>query len=98
MVSKASDDLPEPLTPVMTMSERAGSVTSTFFRLCVRAPRTAICPLVSVVAMYAENSGGTGTVHRSAPDPAVQPRQPQTTGNRVIFYGLICQSVCSSAT
>src|SRR3972149_2437012 len=44
MVSKASDDLPDPLTPVMTMSDRAGSVRSTFFRLCVRAPRTVIWP------------------------------------------------------
>jgi hypothetical protein len=41
-VSNASDDLPDPLTPVMTTSERGGSVTSTFLRLCVRAPRTAI--------------------------------------------------------
>src|SRR5690606_18552658 len=42
MVSKASEDLPEPLTPVMTMSRLAGSVTSMFLRLCVRAPRTTI--------------------------------------------------------
>src|SRR5688572_20390354 len=40
MVSNASDDLPEPLTPVMMISLPDGSVTSTFFRLCVRAPRT----------------------------------------------------------
>src|SRR5687767_3652092 len=39
MVSKASDDLPDPLTPVKTISCPAGSVRSTFFRLCVRAPR-----------------------------------------------------------
>ncbi len=40
MVSKASDDLPDPLTPVMTMSWPTGSERLTFFRLCVRAPRT----------------------------------------------------------
>src|SRR6476620_1347770 len=40
MVSKASDDFPDPLTPVMMISLPAGSVTSMFFRLCVRAPRT----------------------------------------------------------
>src|SRR5688500_13899111 len=76
MVSNASDDLPEPLTPVITISDRGGSVTSTFLRLCVRAPRTAICPLVS--AMYVKNSGGTGTVHGSAAAHPVQPRRPQT--------------------
>src|SRR3954470_8446052 len=92
MVSKASDDLPDPLTPVITISERGGSVTSTFFRLCVRAPRTTICPLVS--AMYVENSGGTGTLHGSAAMQSVQPRRGQT----VLFCGGVCQSVCSSAT
>ena len=38
MVSKASDDLPDPLTPVTTISLPAGRVRSTFLRLCVRAP------------------------------------------------------------
>jgi len=36
-VSKASEDLPDPLTPVSTTSFRAQS-TSTFFRLCVARP------------------------------------------------------------
>src|SRR4026209_2192494 len=40
MVSKASDDLPDPLTPVTMISLPVGSVTSMFLRLCVRAPRT----------------------------------------------------------
>src|SRR4030095_8882563 len=40
MVSNASEDFPEPLTPVMIASLPAGRVTSTFLRLCVRAPRT----------------------------------------------------------
>jgi hypothetical protein len=40
MVSKASEDFPDPLTPVMIASLPAGSVTSMFLRLCVRAPRT----------------------------------------------------------
>src|SRR5918996_1163074 len=39
MVSKASEDLPDPLTPVKTISCPAGRVRSTFLRLCVRAPR-----------------------------------------------------------
>src|SRR5450759_2137547 len=78
MVSKASDDLPEPLTPVITIKERGGSVTSTFLRLWVRAPRTTIWPLVALVAMQVENSGGTGTVHDSAAVKTVQPRLGQT--------------------
>src|ERR1041384_6885831 len=38
MVSKASDDLPDPLNPVMTTSLSRGIVTSMFLRLCSRAP------------------------------------------------------------
>src|SRR6478735_5644612 len=39
MVSKASDDLPEPDSPVKTMSLSRGRSTETFRRLCSRAPR-----------------------------------------------------------
>src|SRR6478735_12538534 len=42
MVSKASDDLPEPDSPVKTMSWLRGRSTSTFLRLWTRAPRTVI--------------------------------------------------------
>src|SRR5688572_7303799 len=42
MVSKASDDLPEPERPVITTSLSRGSSTSMFLRLWTRAPRTAI--------------------------------------------------------
>src|SRR3546814_12542007 len=42
MVSKASDDLPEPDSPVITTSLLRGRVTSIFFRLCSRAARIAI--------------------------------------------------------
>jgi len=42
MVSKASEDFPDPLRPVMTVSEFRGISTSIFFRLCWRAPRTEI--------------------------------------------------------
>src|SRR5437879_10168338 len=48
MVSKASDDLPEPDSPVKTTSLSRGMVRSTSFRLCSRAPRMTIsvcCPL-----------------------------------------------------
>src|ERR1700677_103711 len=40
MVSKASDDLPEPERPVNTTSLSRGIARSTFLRLCSRAPRT----------------------------------------------------------
>jgi hypothetical protein len=42
MVSKASEDLPEPDRPVMTTSLSRGISTSMFLRLCSRAPRRAI--------------------------------------------------------
>src|SRR4051794_21691261 len=40
MVSKASEDLPEPDRPVMTTSESRGRTTLTSLRLCSRAPET----------------------------------------------------------
>src|SRR5262245_17198001 len=42
MVSKASEDLPEPDRPVITTSRSRGMSTSMFLRLCSRAPRIAI--------------------------------------------------------
>src|SRR4051794_38412609 len=39
MVSKASDDLPEPDSPVSTTSRSRGRSRSMFLRLCSRAPR-----------------------------------------------------------
>ena len=39
MVSKASEDLPEPLTPVTTVRALCGMSTSMDLRLWVRAPR-----------------------------------------------------------
>src|SRR5882762_385067 len=40
MVSKASEDFPEPLSPVMTVKLFRGISTEMFFKLCWRAPRT----------------------------------------------------------
>src|SRR5215470_15465227 len=42
MVSKAKEDLPDPLKPVITVSVFLGISTSMFLRLCWRAPRTEI--------------------------------------------------------
>src|SRR5438046_10508498 len=44
MVSKASDDLPEPLGPVTTVNFPSGRSTSTPLRLFWRAPRTSTQP------------------------------------------------------
>src|SRR5574337_1911291 len=40
MVSKASEDFPEPEIPVSTTRRSRGSSTVMFLRLCSRAPRT----------------------------------------------------------
>src|SRR5215467_13336685 len=42
MVSNASDDFPDPLSPVITVNVLRGISTEMFFRLCWRAPRTVI--------------------------------------------------------
>src|SRR5579859_3303134 len=42
MVSKASEDLPDPLSPVITVKVLRGISTEMFLRLCWRAPRTVI--------------------------------------------------------
>ena len=42
IVSKANDDFPDPLRPVITVRLFRGISTSTFFRLCTRAPQTLI--------------------------------------------------------
>src|SRR6187431_986531 len=49
-VSNASDDFPDPLTPVTTMSLSRGISTSTFFRLFSRAPRISIVVRIGVAS------------------------------------------------
>src|SRR5262249_32966569 len=49
MVSNASDDLPEPDSPVITTSWSRGISRSTFLRLCSRAPRITIRSLAMAV-------------------------------------------------
>jgi len=44
MLSNASDDLPEPIGPVTTVSAPNDSSTSRFFRLFWRAPRRIAVP------------------------------------------------------
>src|SRR5215207_7114442 len=51
MVSNASEDLPEPEGPVMTVSARRGISRSRFLRLCWRAPRTTILSFMELKVM-----------------------------------------------
>src|SRR5579864_7231723 len=46
MVSNASDDLPDPESPVKTTSLSLGIDRVTFLRLCSRAPRIVMCSVV----------------------------------------------------
>ncbi|MNL86575.1 hypothetical protein D3C87_2153340 [compost metagenome] len=52
-MSKASEDLPEPERPVITISELRGRSRSTPFRLCSRAPRMEMV-LSSLIVMPLE--------------------------------------------
>src|ERR1700683_2925567 len=53
MVSKAREDLPDPLNPVTTVRVLRGISTSMFLRLCWRAPRTEI--LVIAIWRWSES-------------------------------------------
>src|SRR5882762_5072034 len=50
MVSNASEDLPEPLTPVTTVMKLIGIENEMFLRLLTRAPRTSIASWVMIRA------------------------------------------------
>src|SRR5262249_41038559 len=62
IVSKASDDLPEPDTPVITTSRLRGMSQETLRRLCCRAPRIRIWSMeVDILRMRTRpNSRGHG--------------------------------------
>ena len=49
IVSNASELLPDPDSPVKTVSELRGIIMSTFFRLCTLAPKTSIFSFMGVV-------------------------------------------------
>src|SRR5690242_21754072 len=58
MVSKASEDLPEPDGPVTTVMARRGISRSNPLRLCWRAPRTVMCDFMSSSRASGERSIG----------------------------------------
>src|ERR1700761_773105 len=59
MVSNASDDLPDPESPVITVSVSRGISTSTFLRLCSRAPRMV---MFFSMGFHSDGAGGTRTL------------------------------------
>jgi hypothetical protein len=70
MVSKASEDLPDPETPVTTVSWLCGISKSMFFRLWTRAPRTTIlsfdmAPMFSAYAQVSQHKGEPGAPGRA---------------------------------
>src|SRR5436309_8387250 len=69
MVSKASEDLPDPLTPVTIISFPTGRVTSMSLRLWVRAPRTTRSPISAAPVGTVSGMLGTtlGPALRSRP-------------------------------
>lgn len=81
MVSKASDDLPDPESPVTTVSVLRGIETERLRRLCCRAPRTVMCVIAMRIELAAHStvprggemanpqdtaSGGAGSCPRSS--------------------------------
>src|SRR4029079_15972328 len=77
MVSKAGNDFPDPLTPVMMISLPAGSVTSMVFRLCARAPRTTSGFRVG------RSVSGVATVMNFLESLREEWYRPETAGSRV---------------
>src|SRR5215469_549184 len=75
MVPNTSDDLPDPETPVNTVSRRLGIATLTSFRLFTRAPWTRIRSWLSAgcwleEAMFAIISSSIDGWWRVGPPPA----------------------------
>src|SRR5947208_16982498 len=62
MVSKASEDLPDPDSPVNTMSLSRGSSNETLRRLCSRAPR-----ITSLSDTPREYAGSGRSEHENLP-------------------------------
>src|SRR5215475_14130048 len=76
MVSKASEDFPEPLKPVITVKVLRGISTEMFFRLCWRAPLTVIL-LMAMDLINLRKRAGTASFGKASPDS--QGRKGQRT-------------------
>src|SRR3954447_10629168 len=76
IVSKASEDLPEPDRPVNTMSESRGRSSETSFRLCSRAPRMISCSVTASPAVRKAPDGRRGRVGRVSSPGRTHVRTP----------------------
>src|SRR5215470_9097280 len=102
MVSKARLDLPDPDSPVNTISESLGNSSDTSLRLCSRAPRTTRRSATSVCFPGHESltrTGDTSSYPGVLTKPGTQtPRAPcpqpppETTAHRPRFPEIPCPS------
>src|SRR5947199_9796041 len=91
MVSNASDDLPEPDSPVMTVRLWRGISTLMFLRLCSRAPRTINASLdIDLEASGAPVRRSTLLVTRSGDQGAVARGAPEGTAPRSLLPAFSC--------
>src|SRR5437879_1830714 len=89
MVSKASEDFPDPLSPVITVKVFRGISTSMFFRLCWRAPCTVIRSSIGRDHFYFSLLPPAGNVlalvlklfHRCAGGTVISTVLPSSCGN-----------------
>src|SRR5207245_10977869 len=97
MVSNASDDLPDPDSPVKTISLSRGMDRVTFLRLCSRAPRmviwsvgirTFVNPFLSLDRNFSPAVGAQPPLRRSDPALADAGRPPAWTPPPVAGRGL----------
>src|SRR3972149_6085641 len=85
MVSKASEDLPDPDSPVITTSRSRGISRSMFLRLCSRAPRMTMRSLamlpgprdVETVAEAPPGGRAGAPAEPRPPGAAAGPREPR---------------------
>src|ERR1039458_409123 len=80
MVSKASEDLPEPETPVTTVRELWGISKSMFLRLWTRAPRTTMLSMDIA-------KGPAAATARAPPDGSAPQASAEGVSNPSIITG-----------
>src|SRR5437764_10742764 len=66
MVSKASEDLPDPESPVMTTSALRGIATEMSRKLCSRAPETTICSAEDITPLDCREANGCSPQRKAA--------------------------------
>src|SRR5438445_4793679 len=99
MVSKASDDFPDPDSPVKTTNLSRGMVRSTSFRLCSRAPRITMLAMFSLplwgrVGVGAFDLPTDLRPHATGPRlvPLARPRSGRRRKRLSIFHGIPTQA------